>query len=331
MVAPKPILKKGSYGQFVLLLQKALNYAPSNQAKLAEDSSFGPKTDARTREFQSKQNIASDGVVGPITWESLDPFVQMVTQAANLSTVNTEHAEARDRIVKAAEDFLAKYSWSKSPLEQGDCSVTKPSIAAMRGVGPMFQGPNVNGCITYHQRQGGLALMYIYKLAGIIKPQCLIIPTKVIKLIESGVVVPVDPKDPDRQTLNNDIGAWCGIFATACYKVAGLNVNWHVVKKQLSSHFQNLTYRDKFLKGDIGVYNPGAHHFVIIKDSEPGSDVKSIDGNVCNVDDTKGRFNSVIGRRTYTRDFLMKGNINLLRPKFDAMIAPPPEPVSKKK
>jgi len=72
---PYPMLRFGSVGDAVLLLQKALNVAPTLLARLKEDASFGSKTHARVVEFQGQKNAVRDGVVGPVTWEALAPFV----------------------------------------------------------------------------------------------------------------------------------------------------------------------------------------------------------------------------------------------------------------
>ena len=60
---PYPVLRFGSIGYAVLLLQKALNIAPTLLARLKEDASFGSKTQARVLEFQGQKNAVRDGVV----------------------------------------------------------------------------------------------------------------------------------------------------------------------------------------------------------------------------------------------------------------------------
>jgi hypothetical protein len=63
-----PTLRYGSRGNYVQMLQQGLNQLPSALPALATDGIFGTKTVARVREFQSKQNLAIDGIVGPNTW-----------------------------------------------------------------------------------------------------------------------------------------------------------------------------------------------------------------------------------------------------------------------
>jgi len=70
------ILIKGSTGQEVRNLQTALNYhLPTALPPLAVDGIFGPKTDARVKQFQTQYRLAVDGVVGPKTFQALFSFV----------------------------------------------------------------------------------------------------------------------------------------------------------------------------------------------------------------------------------------------------------------
>lgn len=62
------VLRKGSRGPDVGVLQKALNKAG---ADLAVDNSFGNLTRAAVRAYQKKKKLQVDGIVGPITRASL--------------------------------------------------------------------------------------------------------------------------------------------------------------------------------------------------------------------------------------------------------------------
>ena len=57
------ILKKGSRGSDVKLLQRKLN--------LMQDGIFGPMTDEAVREFQKANGLSVDGIVGAKTWKAL--------------------------------------------------------------------------------------------------------------------------------------------------------------------------------------------------------------------------------------------------------------------
>lgn len=56
-------LKKGSRGQEVKILQKALN--------LLADGIFGPLTEEGVKAFQQSKGLVVDGIVGPKTWAAL--------------------------------------------------------------------------------------------------------------------------------------------------------------------------------------------------------------------------------------------------------------------
>jgi hypothetical protein len=61
------ILCVGTTGQDVRALQDALNFHIRRGEKLTVDGIFGPKTNARVREFQKANGLTVDGLVGPKT------------------------------------------------------------------------------------------------------------------------------------------------------------------------------------------------------------------------------------------------------------------------
>ena len=66
------ILKLNMYGQGIDIVQLALNNQPPSMLQpLKVDGIFGPKTDARVREFQRNQHLNPDGIVGPNTRRAL--------------------------------------------------------------------------------------------------------------------------------------------------------------------------------------------------------------------------------------------------------------------
>lgn len=80
---PKPtpaprILKKGDTGQDVKDIQIALNI---HGYKLVVDGDFGAKTDAAVKDFQKKNKLTVDGIVGPKTREALNKSVSVPTPA----------------------------------------------------------------------------------------------------------------------------------------------------------------------------------------------------------------------------------------------------------
>lgn len=62
---PRPVLGRGSQGDAVVQLQnmlRDLNFA------VAIDGDFGPGTEVAVTRFQSENDLAADGIVGPQTW-----------------------------------------------------------------------------------------------------------------------------------------------------------------------------------------------------------------------------------------------------------------------
>ena len=67
------LLRRGSSGREVIQLQSKLNAkGPTFLPRLTVDSIFGPRTDARVREFQRLSGLQVDGIVGPSTRAALD-------------------------------------------------------------------------------------------------------------------------------------------------------------------------------------------------------------------------------------------------------------------
>jgi len=68
------IIRIGSRGQEVILVQTLLNLAPpTNLPLLQVDGIFGPRTETRVREFQRNKGLAADGVIGPKSFAALIP------------------------------------------------------------------------------------------------------------------------------------------------------------------------------------------------------------------------------------------------------------------
>jgi hypothetical protein len=66
-----PTIRYGSSGTWVKRLQGSLNVRHLGITSLAVDGSFGPKTQAGVRTFQSAYKLTVDGIVGPQTWGAL--------------------------------------------------------------------------------------------------------------------------------------------------------------------------------------------------------------------------------------------------------------------
>lgn len=63
----RPTLRRGDTGKLVEQVQAKL--------KVEVDGIFGAGTEAKVREFQRKQGLVADGIVGPKTWLALDTVV----------------------------------------------------------------------------------------------------------------------------------------------------------------------------------------------------------------------------------------------------------------
>jgi peptidoglycan hydrolase-like protein with peptidoglycan-binding domain len=304
---PYPVLSFGSAGEAVLLLQRALNLGPTQLPRLSEDASFGSKTRGRVMEFQGQKNAVRDGVVGPITWGELEPFVQQVLKMIDQHLPPSSDAAAqRKRIVDIAEAAFANWGWGATGAVTPDGS---PRIAAARGVGPSIGGRRA--------RQGGVMLASIYAMAQAGGANCLTITSGMEAIYQQN---PQDAagRESRRTAINNDIGSWCGIFATYCYRSSGVRVTWNDVKHQVPKYFDSVGANAAVQKGDIGVFDPQInHHFLVIKDAAPGERVYSIDGNVGNPSEsTVSPWNSVISKRFYLRTTLASRGGKFLRPKF---------------
>ena len=68
-----PVLRKGSDGMSVAMLQDKLNFI--NGCALTLDGIFGDKTKQQVMIFQKNNNLVVDGLVGPATLEALNNII----------------------------------------------------------------------------------------------------------------------------------------------------------------------------------------------------------------------------------------------------------------
>ncbi len=303
---PFPSLRLGSIGEPVRYLQQALNLAPSILPRLDTDAQFGSRTHNRVVEYQGQQKVSRDGVVGPITWGTLEPFLQQLLAIVDQQIKPAEESAIRQRIVDAARAAFEVWGWGPKGKVLPDGSAR---IAAAQGFGPNLGGKRA--------RQGGVALASIFSLAAAGGSKCLTIAPHIESLYQT--------EGPNKTDILNieDIPSWCGIFATYCYRVAGLPVTWADVSNQNAEYFDKLDSNAEVQPGDIGVYDKKTnHHFVVVQHCLPGKHVYSIDGNVGNPDENVvSPWNSVISTRFYLRTTLRNRSGIFLRPKFAAIKA----------
>ena len=69
------ILKKGSYGKLVKILQEYLG--------IETDGHFGPATKEEVMLWQEKHNLKPDGIVGPMTWDKMGLCTTDIEEASN--------------------------------------------------------------------------------------------------------------------------------------------------------------------------------------------------------------------------------------------------------
>lgn len=87
-------LQKGSSGNDVLELQKKLN-STGYGYNLAEDGVFGDNTLAAVKDYQQRNNLAVDGIVGTKTWGSLNNFGNTGTSTTTTTTGDTSYQKSQ--------------------------------------------------------------------------------------------------------------------------------------------------------------------------------------------------------------------------------------------
>lgn len=295
-----PTLRWGSIGQHVKNLQYALNLWPKSVSPpLNTDGIFGPKTDAKVREFQRGNGLVSDGIVGPMTWGNLSVFLQQIT------TVNPDDRSAR--IVEAAQRALQLWGWPGGVVERNKYC---PSIAAAY-------------CADRNDvkrpRQGYLGLATIFTMAGAPNWNVFTIkPEAERKWRESS-----NPEDPLAKQIwlnRNDIPAWCGIFCCFVYRWAGMNTgNWSEFSNNLLNNnvFQTIHLEQAFA-GCVGNIRRGNHFFIVVENKPFERRMVTIDGNAWgpeHPDNLSLGNRSVIKRRWYGYNELKEQNARFYFPR----------------
>lgn len=95
-----PILKKGSKGSYVTLLQTKLMNRGYKLPKYGADGSFGNETLTAVKQFQQDWGLKVDGIVGEATWKMLDSS----PEKQKMYTVTIPH-----RTKEEAEALLKQY------------------------------------------------------------------------------------------------------------------------------------------------------------------------------------------------------------------------------
>ena len=100
----------GSRGSAVTELQKLLN---KNGYKLTEDGIFGAKTKAAVKDYQKKNKLVVDGIVGKNTWAALTAATSTTTPTPDATTPQTPTEPDYSNYnpsdaVKQAEEMLSQ-------------------------------------------------------------------------------------------------------------------------------------------------------------------------------------------------------------------------------
>lgn len=102
-----PTLRKGSSGEYVTLLQTKLIQQGYDLDPYGADGKFGAKTESVVKQYQRDHGLASDGVVGQRTWDSL------MSGEVKLYTVTIQHLSQ-----SVADEIVSKYGGTMT-LEGG--------------------------------------------------------------------------------------------------------------------------------------------------------------------------------------------------------------------
>lgn len=294
----KPTLRLGSVGPAVRELQSLLNRLPTALKRLVEDGQFGLGTRGRVIEFQKRQQLSDDGVVGPITWEALLALINSHGAALVSAIISPAHeSAARSTIVNVALQQLKAFGGFEPPA-----SLLKPAIAGALCANPLTRA-----------RQGGAQLAAIFTAAGVSSAsKCPMISVQAEQMYQRVHTT------AERNIL--DIPSWCGIFALYVLRVSGLRLSdwplkWSIGSVQPKDEFRLLGASEAPLPGDLGIKlrSNGAvinHHFVVV--AAGGDTVSSVDGNV------GGR--QEIQSRSYGRTEIRDSGGGFLRPIWERVL-----------
>lgn len=300
-----PMLKLGSVGEVVKTLQAALNLWPISVRPLLDvDGHFGPLTGGKVREFQTANKLVPDGIVGPLTWESLRPLVDQILKGV---TRPQNEIEAGERIVAVAESALATFGW-------GGAAVT-PDPKSIRIAAAVCADPSN----PLRPRQGGTSLLTIFQIAtapAIYTARCPTISNAAVGKWQEVSLAATTWRN------SNDIPAWCGIFCYYVYRIAGFDLDgWVSHANNVLKRFRKFADPTMAFRGCIGVEDGirggGRNHHFLVIDNQNGL-IRSIDGNSFGpVDgDFSQGLKSVIARKSYTHARLRKDLAYFLFPDF---------------
>ena len=154
-------LRKGSKGDDVLELQKLLN---NNGYNLAEDGSFGGKTLAAVQDYQQKNGLKVDGVVGTNTWGALTK-AQAAAPAAPAEVPKFEYEAYKPSDTVTQAEALLQQQLANKPGEYQSAWQAQLNDTLQKILNREKFSYDLNGDMLYQQykdqytTQGKLAMM----------------------------------------------------------------------------------------------------------------------------------------------------------------------------
>jgi peptidoglycan hydrolase-like protein with peptidoglycan-binding domain len=145
-----PTLRRGNKSVYVGQLQqllKDLGYAEVG----AVDKSFGPKTQAAVKHFQSDKGISSDGVVGPITKSKLKEALGTPTKTTTTTTASsTTSSSSGGGKLTSGGIFTGEYTLSEVQSTLNNLYNSAPSVVKTRATKIASIMSNADSYINQH-------------------------------------------------------------------------------------------------------------------------------------------------------------------------------------
>ena len=164
------ILKKGDNNENVKLMQQKLGIEPAV-------TNFGPKTEAAVKEWQAKNGLVADGIVGPATWakimgESTPVPAAPIQPVANVGGLKLDKLKGHipDAVIQMIPDTAAKFQIN-TPLrlahflaqcghESGGFRLTKENLNySAKGLNGIFKKyfPTLESALPYERKPEKIA------------------------------------------------------------------------------------------------------------------------------------------------------------------------------
>lgn len=236
----------GSKGPEVRQLQEGLNKLPTQIARLDADGDFGSRTLGRVKEFQGQHKLTADGIVGPMTWETLLALLAKVAQGGLPPmpgmTASTFDA-LRPLVLTIAQQHLGKVDFSQ---RIGGRPKGLDFLIEMFRAAANVQLTEANF------RKNGTGEWHWKPWVG----------------------------------LKTQEKSWCGIFAVYCYRKAGIPVHWDLGRGGPVGPLKLASFSPGFAAqikpGDLGGVATQSHHFLIeeVQGTGPMPRLTTIDGNL---------------------------------------------------